>query len=209
MHPPFLFCLAKRETGRARSKEKNAWRTPVRGPSVRTGGGGSVPAPIWADRRARLGLLRFLELPSRGGWCRRRRGGRCIASASLFAAAGCSSRKRERQRGEPLKVSPTSPGWRFPQGPGVSVPDFCKGAPAFPRRRQEGRIYAARPAEAFFSFGPCTARFLFGKIEKKMGGALPSHHHGCHSSVQWDAPPVPPRNTESAPAHTLSRGDLG
>ena len=102
MHPPFLFCLAKRETGRARSKEKNAWRTPVRWPSVRDGVGGSVPAPIWADRRARLGLLRFLELPSRGGWCRRRRGGRCIASASLFAAAGCSSRKRERQRGEPL-----------------------------------------------------------------------------------------------------------
>ena len=28
--------------------------------------------------------------------------------------------------------------------------------------------------KAFFSFGPCTARFLFGKTEKKMGGALPS-----------------------------------
>ena len=27
--------------------------------------------------------------------------------------------------------------------------------------------------QAFFSFGPCTARFLFGKTEKKMGGALP------------------------------------
>ena len=25
MHPPFLFCRAKRETGRARSKEKGAW----------------------------------------------------------------------------------------------------------------------------------------------------------------------------------------
>ena len=32
--------------------------------------------------------------------------------------------------------------------------------------------------KAFFSFGPCTARFLFGKTEKKMGGALPSHQHG-------------------------------
>ncbi len=31
--------------------------------------------------------------------------------------------------------------------------------------------------KAFFSFGPCTARFLFGKTEKKMGGALPSYQH--------------------------------
>ena len=37
-------------------------------------------------------------------------------------------------------------------------------------RRHEGA--GARP-KAFFSFGPCTARFLFGKTEKKMGGALP------------------------------------
>ena len=69
MHPPFLFCLAKRETGRARSKEKNAWRTPVRWPSVRTGVGVSVRAPILPALRARLGFLRFLGLPSRGGWC--------------------------------------------------------------------------------------------------------------------------------------------
>ena len=38
----------------------------------------------------------------------------------------------------------------FPQGPGVSVSDFYKEVPTFPRRRQEGRIYAARPAEHFF-----------------------------------------------------------
>ena len=57
MHPPFLFCLAKRETGRARSKEKNAWRTPVRWPSVRTGVGVSVQAPIWPCLRARYSLL--------------------------------------------------------------------------------------------------------------------------------------------------------
>ena len=37
MHPPFLFCLAKRETGRARSKEKSAWRAPVQWPSARRG----------------------------------------------------------------------------------------------------------------------------------------------------------------------------
>ena len=33
--------------------------------------------------------------------------------------------------------------------------------------------------KAAFSFGPCTARFLFRKTEKKMGVHLPSHQHGC------------------------------
>ena len=33
--------------------------------------------------------------------------------------------------------------------------------------------------KAVFSFGPCTARFLFHKMEKKMGGALPSYQHSC------------------------------
>ena len=37
MHPPFLFCLAKRETGRARSKDKSVWRAPVQWPSARRG----------------------------------------------------------------------------------------------------------------------------------------------------------------------------
>ena len=41
-------------------------------------------------------------------------------------------------------------------------------------RRHEG---AGARQKAFFSFGPCTARFLFGKTEKKMGGALPSYQH--------------------------------
>ena len=35
-----------------------------------------------------------------------------------------------------------------------------------------------RAPKAAFSFGPGAARFLFGKTEKKMGGALPSHPHG-------------------------------
>ena len=49
-------------------------------------------------------------------------------------------------------VSQTSPGQRFPQGQRVSVPDCRKGLPTFPRRRQEVRIYADRPAEALFLF---------------------------------------------------------
>ena len=105
--------------------------------------------------------------------------------APIFAAAGCSSKKRERQRGGRLRVSLTAQDWRFPQGPGVSVPDFCKGAPAIPRRRQEGRIYAARPAEAIFSLGPSTARSLFVKNKKRMGGGNAQPSSWLTFPVQW------------------------
>ena len=103
-------------------------------------------------------------VPTSSGWLTH-------GPASIFAAAGCSSRERKRQRGGRLRVSPTSPGRRFPQGPGVSVPDYRAGPPTIPHRRQEGRIYAARPAEAIFSLGPSTARSLFVKNKKRMGGA--------------------------------------
>ena len=69
------FGLAKREMGRARSKEKSVWRAAVQWPSALTEVDVSVQAPILARLRARLGLLRFLGLPSRGGWCGGRRGG--------------------------------------------------------------------------------------------------------------------------------------
>ena len=109
-------------------------------------------------------------VPALSGWLSHR-------AASLFAAAGCSSWERERQRGERLRVSQTSPGQRSPQGRRVSGPDFYKGAPAIPRRRLEVCACADRPAEAFFLFGPCTARFSFGKTKREMGGALPSYQH--------------------------------
>ena len=66
---------------------------------------------------------------------------------------------------------------------------------------------------AFFSFGPGAARFLFGKIEKKMGGALPPatwHSPGDHRSSlrpartgasarpsPWPIPPSPPKESPS------------
>ena len=103
-------------------------------------------------------------VPALSGWLSHR-------AASLFAAAGCSSWERERQRGERLRVSQTSPGQRSPQGRRVSGPDFYKGAPAIPRWRLEVCACADRPAEAFFLFGPCTARFSFGKTKREMGGA--------------------------------------
>ena len=63
-----------------------------------------------------------------------------------------SSTTGQRQRKEEQQVSRNSPGWRFPQGQRVSVPDCRKGLPAFPRRRQEVCACADRPAETFFLF---------------------------------------------------------
>ena len=83
--PRFLFRLAEKKTGRARSKRKgrlDALR--CSGPPRATGVGVSVPAPIWTGLRARYALLRFLLLPSRGGWRRPRRGG-CRMELLLFS----------------------------------------------------------------------------------------------------------------------------
>ena len=101
--------------------------------------------------------------------------------------AEASSTTGQRQRKEKQDVSRTSPDWKFPQGKRVSVSDYCAGQPAIPRRRQEVCAGADRPAEAFFLFGPCTARFSFGKTKREMGGALPainiadSASNGTHS----------------------------
>ena len=136
-------------------------------------------------------------LPSRGGRCRPRRGARTHLTSFSFRAfrfatrypgsrrgrcphrpfAEAPSTTGQRQRKEELDVSQTSPGWRFPQGQRVSVPDRYVESPAIPRRRQEVCASADRPAEAFFLFGPCTARFSFGKTKREMGGALPSYQH--------------------------------
>ena len=89
MHPPFSFPSCGKENGPCTVQKKRPLRrAPARSRLRATGVGGSVQAPILACLRARYHLLRFLGLPSRGGWCGGRRGGHRIVSASLFAAAG-------------------------------------------------------------------------------------------------------------------------
>ena len=95
--PRFLFRLAEKKTGRARSKRKgrlDALR--CSDPPRATGVGVSVPAPIWTGLRARYALLRFLLLPSRGGWRRPRRGG-CRMELLLFSLP-LTLPRRSRQR---------------------------------------------------------------------------------------------------------------
>ena len=99
LSPP---CGARRDPLSVLPKEKRAVHGPkrkapgcalVQWPSALTGGGESVPAtgvgvsvpaPIWTGLRARYALLRFLLLPSRGGWRRPRRGG-CRMELLLFS----------------------------------------------------------------------------------------------------------------------------
>ena len=85
MHPPFLFCLAKRETGRARSKEKSVGALRCSGPP--RDGGRRIGAS--ADLGWPSGTLQSSArsvLPSRGGWCGGRRGARTHLSCFSFRA---------------------------------------------------------------------------------------------------------------------------
>ena len=161
MHPPFLFWPCQKRNGPCTvQREKTLRRVGLRPRRPPAAGGGRLAVPRGSQGRKRAALGETSS-PGRSG----------IHPAPLFAAAGCSSWERERQRGERLRVSQTSPGQRSPQGRRVSGPDFYKGAPTIPRRRQEVCACADRPAEAFFLFGPCTARFSFGKTKREMGGA--------------------------------------
>ena len=69
----FTFCAAPggREKALVRAPAPSCLRA-ITGVDV------SVQTPIWAGLQARYALLRFLILPSRGGWCGPRRGGHRI-----------------------------------------------------------------------------------------------------------------------------------
>ena len=84
-----------------------------------------------------------------------------------------------------MRVSLTSPGWRLPQGFGVSVPDFCKGVPAIPRRRHEVCVCADRPAEHFF-FSTGRGPFSFRQDRKENGGRICSAIPMAVFSIQTD-----------------------
>ena len=137
-----------------------------------------------------------------------------------------SSTTGQRQRKEEQQVSRNSPGWRFPQGQRVSVPDCRKGLPAFPRRRQEVCACADRPAETFFSFPPGAAHFLFdvsmwgprraprgGERRSKGAGAVfATGGNGAERTLrrrQWGAHPlreqIPPRPPPGGPASPKGR----
>ena len=92
MHPPFLFCRAKRETGRARSKEKSVGALRCSGPP--RDGGRRIGAS--ADLARPSGTLYSSAIsPTAVPWriVRRSSGWSSHGAASLFAAASCPARE--------------------------------------------------------------------------------------------------------------------
>ena len=185
---PFSFRLAEKKTGRARSKRKgrlDALR--CSGPPRATGVGVSVPAPIWTGLRARYALLRFLLLPSRGGWRRPRRGG-CRMELLLFSlprrtrqrVAQRNARKENlvkcvlapRPKTHPRRGNPPSSLYRTPPRPSG---DPRKHAGTLSRRPPYSNFARTCKvaAKAPFSLTPGAARSLFGATKKRMGGASP------------------------------------
>ena len=179
MHPPFLFCRAKRETGRARSKEKSVGALRCSGPP-RDGGRRIGASADLGPPSGTLGSSARSILPSRGGWCPDRRGAKPHLTSFSFRA---------------FRFATRCPGWRrsccvvlcciFHQQPASGSENRRKGYPRFPRAegipkgsafpsltaardRQPSPAGGRRSALAqtdppnIFSFPPGAAHFLFG-----------------------------------------------
>ena len=125
------------------------------------------------------------------------------------SSARCTSSRQppsQRQRKEKQFNAMTTPTRSAPSATGRQLQKSQK-AIACPKVRQNRRLHryadprrarratAPERAQAAFSFGPCTARFLFRKTEKKMGGAS-----------RWTSPPVGAESPEAAvmAAHFMS-----
>ena len=125
-------------------------------------------APDLGIRSALLPRLPVWQKPR--GSCRK-------ACSSKFACAllGGYGNLANRQGSASGKSRVGDPGppraQRFPKGT-VFHQSCYEESLTFSRRRPEVRACADRPAAAFFSFGPSTARFLFVKNKKKMGGGF-------------------------------------
>ena len=192
MRPPFSFwSCPKRERAAPGVREKGALAATLHMRAKLLYGGRRIGASAdLALPPDTLGSSARSILPSRGGWCGGHRGARTHLTSSSFRAfrfatrcpggrrsccvgSYCNSHQQPASGSEKrIWMYPRLPrAGGFPQGPGVSVPDRRKGQPTIPRRRQEVCACADRPAEAFFLFGPCTARFSFGKTKREMGGA--------------------------------------
>ena len=78
-------------------------------------------------------------------------------------------------------------------------PSYSPRKPAGTLSRRPSHSNFARmckvATKAVFSFGPCTARFLFHKMEKKMGGCIPAGQ----APLREQTPPWPPFGGPSAP----------
>ena len=200
MHPPFLFCRAKRETGRARSKEKSVGALRCSGPP--RDGGRRIGAS--ADLARPSGTLYSSAIsPTAVPWriVRRSSGWSSHGAASLFAAASCPARelpikasapttaraarseaeRAERGAGQMRPCTPTqdAPAPRESAIKPVPHPAAPVGEPSQTRRHHLTptpvqqlctRGAKLRPKRLFLLHRARRVLFL-GKTKKRMGGA--------------------------------------
>ena len=200
MHPPFLFCRAQRETGRARSKEKSVGALRCSGPP--RDGGRRIGAS--ADLARPSGTLYSSAIsPTAVPWriVRRSSGWSSHGAASLFAAASCPARelpikasapttaraarseaeRAERGAGQMRPCTPTqdAPAPRESAIKPVPHPAAPVGEPSQTRRHHLTptpvqqlctRGAKLRPKRLFLLHRARRVLFL-GKTKKRMGGA--------------------------------------
>ena len=140
--PHSLFGLAQKENAPRPVEEKKALSAlRCSGPPRATGVGVSVPAPILPGLRARYPLLRFLRLPSRGGWCGGRRGARTHLSCFSFRAFRFATRSLGGRRG----VYQTRPkAFRVPVGADAFIGPPVQASAAVRRPGDRGGLPTAR-----------------------------------------------------------------
>ena len=228
-HPPFSFCTAaKRERAVDGPREKTPRRV---GPHIcvpPAAGGGWLAVPCRSQGRKRpalgetsgpgkSGIHPAPLFAAAGRWLMRVAAWANATTSTPARAARSEAERAEREAGQMRPCTPT----QEHRAAGISV-QVCT-APRRARRKRHrksaGTIYAdprtARRHEGagarlkrFFLFGPCTARFSFGKAKEKWG-------------VHWDKPAIrriprpmgrltsafPPRNHPRWPARRPASGD--
>ena len=156
--PPILFLKRQKENGRwSRPREKTLSAELAHKAQVRLNAGAVLAncRQSWSLLPARAGLFPQTGVP-RVYTAAINAGGRRKACPPSLADA-TSALPGERQRKEQQRVSGHSK----------------THAPSTPRTEIFRTSTVLSHRAAFFSLGPCTARSLFGKTKKRMGGAFP------------------------------------
>ncbi len=200
-HPPFSFCTAaKRERAVDGPREKTPRRV---GPHIcvpPAAGGGWLALPCRSQGRKRPALGETSG-PGKLG----------IPSASLPAAAYAPVKNSQRQRkstlvhasATPTRSAPSATGRQFQKlRESIACP---KAGPNRGRHRYaDPRAHGGplhRSAPSAFLFGPCTARFSFGKTKEKWGvhPGWTSPPGGSQSPVAAVRRPIFPRAADCRP----------
>ena len=210
---------------RARWKRKNVRRVGLRQRRPPAAGGGRLAVPRGSQGRKRAVLGESFG-PGKLG----------IHPASLFAAAGEWSMKvaawvnatvsttargarseAERAEREAGQMRPCNPTTWAPSATGRQQQESQKSIAcpkASPNRsrhryadpRCARRVTAPERVQAAFSFGPCTARFLFRKSEKKTGGASRLDKPPAGAESPWPPDGGPNFHGRFVTSLTRSRG---